>query len=159
MAKEETDDLAAIVRGLERWLARLGRQFGPLSRPQRRMLAAVAAGGDAVRVGDLAAGLGLSMPGTTRMLDALEAQSYVRRVRPPAGDQRQVYIALAPEGAGALHEANRVFQDRVRDTLAGLDAADRRALAHLLTRIEAASEPPIEPTPAMAGAAGERCGR
>src|SRR5438105_1467214 len=43
---DDPSTIGAIARGLERWYALLGRQFGPLSRPQRRVLAAVANGGE-----------------------------------------------------------------------------------------------------------------
>ena len=138
-----TDDAAvytSIAHGLDLWYARLGRQFGPLSRPQRRMLAAVASAASAIRVGDLAAELGLSMPGTTRMIDSLEALGYLRRTRAVGADQRQVHVALTPEGRSALSDADRVFAERVKVTLTQLDRADRAMLAQLLTRL-ATDEP------------------
>src|SRR5690348_6964265 len=106
---DETATIGAIARGLERWYALLGRQFGPLSRPQRRVLVAIA-GSEEVRVGDVAERIGMTMAGATRMIDTLEALGYVRRYRVPEADQRQVYLAITPEGTAALQEANRVFQ-------------------------------------------------
>jgi DNA-binding MarR family transcriptional regulator len=72
------------------------------------------------------------------MIDTLEALGYVRRYRVPEADQRQVYLALTPEGTAALQEANRVFLEGVRATLEGLSADERATLARLLETIGAA---------------------
>src|SRR5437867_1648250 len=127
---------STIARGLERWYALLGRQFGPLSRPQRRVLTAVA-GGDEVRVGDVADRVGMTTAGATRMIDTLEALGYVRRFRLPTADQRQVYVALTPEGAHALEQADRIFLERVQATVGELSADERATLARLLEAIAA----------------------
>ena len=137
---DDPSTIGAIARGLERWYALLGRQFGPVSRPQRRVLAAVA-GGDEVRVGDVADRVGMTTAGATRMIDTLEALGYVRRFRLPAADQRQVYVALTPQGAAALREADRVFLDGVRATVNALSAGERATLARLLDAIGAAGPP------------------
>ncbi len=130
--------IGAIARGLERWYALLGRQFGPLSRPQRRVLVTIA-GGDEVRVGDVAERIGMTMAGATRMIDTLEALGYVRRYRVPAADQRQVYLAVTPAGTAALQEANHIFREGVRATLEGLSADERATLARLLEAISGAA--------------------
>ena len=131
----------AIARDLDHWWNSLGREFGPLSRPQRRVMRTLAdreAVGQTTRVGDLAALLLLTMAGATRMLDTLEGRGYVRRYRASGSDQRQVYIALAAGGIAALAEADRAFYQRVRASLAALDVAERRTLADLLARLERA---------------------
>lgn len=133
---DDTETIAAIARGLDRWYARLGKQLGPLSRPQRRVLLAIAAGDD-VRVGDVAERIGMTMAGATRMIDTLESLGYARRFRQPTADQRQVYVAITPEGARALEEANRVFRERVQATLERLSAEERMALARLLETVGA----------------------
>ncbi len=87
------DDVVTIVQVLERWNSHLGRQFGPLSRPQRHMLGLLAdreMQKEKLRVGDLAEPLGLTTAGTTRMLDTLEGLSYITRSRTPNTDQREV---------------------------------------------------------------------
>ena len=73
-------ETASIAYALDEWYSRLGRQFGPLSRPQRRMLRLLSAD-TMVRVGDLGEQLGLTTAGTTRMLDKLEALGYSWRSR------------------------------------------------------------------------------
>jgi DNA-binding MarR family transcriptional regulator len=127
-------EVVAIAQALDHWYTGLGRQFGPLSRPQRRMLRLLAAE-TATRVGDLAERLGLTTAGATRMLDTLEALGYARRFRAPHTDQRQVYVALTPEGERALQQADQVFFERVRARVQGLSAAERATLARLLQKM------------------------
>lgn len=131
-----------IARGLDRWWASLGREFGPLTRPQRRVMLTLAereTAGETTRVGDIAALLRLTTAGATRMLDTLEGLGYASRFRASGADQRQVYVALSPAGREALREANRVFHKRVRATLEPLSQAERDTLADLLARLALAA--------------------
>src|SRR6185437_9198021 len=87
---------ATIARALDVWISRLGREFGPLSRPQRRMLRTLdelSRLGTPVRASDLADYLGLTSAGATRMLNKLEGAGYLSRFRDPGADQREVYAA------------------------------------------------------------------
>lgn len=135
---------ALIARGFDRWSASLGREFGPLSRPQRRALHALAdrtATNQATRVGDIAAALQFTTAGATRLLDTLEALGYVTRYRAPNVDQRQVYLTLTLTGHAALEQADRAFTARVAASLAPLSEAERQTLAALLARLTATSAP------------------
>ena len=132
------DDVVTIARALDRWTAHLGRQFGPLSRPQRRMLRSLAdrlAHQEAMRVSDLAEPLGLTAAGTTRMLDTLEDLGYIARSRSPNTDQRQVYVAMTVAGAQALQVADKVLLERVRVLVERLDAGERAELVTLLQKL------------------------
>jgi DNA-binding MarR family transcriptional regulator len=144
------DDVETIALALERWLDRLGRRFGPVSRSQHRMLAAVAAGQDGVRVSDLAAQLDVTVAGATRMVDKLVALGYVQRYQRPEADQRQVQVALTPAGSEALAAADRVFAAHVASTLSCLDDTQRAQLAALLQRIAGGVDGPRSPTPDLA---------
>jgi DNA-binding MarR family transcriptional regulator len=124
-------DTVAIAHALDEWNTLLGRQFGPLSRPQRRMLHLLDEE-KAVRVGDLAEILGLTTAGTTRMLDKLESLGYAQRARVPHTDQRQVHVTLTQAGKQALQIADSVFLERVQATLLVLGKEERTTLAHLL---------------------------
>ncbi len=135
----DTPDVVAIAHALDEWYALLGRQFGPLSRPQRRMLRLLDEE-QTVRVGDLAEVLGLTTAGTTRMLDKLEALGYARRARVPQSDQRQVYATLTPAGKQALLVADRIFLERVQATLLVLDEEERATLASLLRTMSERAE-------------------
>lgn len=123
--------LAELARALDEWYTSLGRQFGPLSRPQRRMLHLLE-GGAPTRVGDLAERLGLTGAGATRMLDTLETQGYVARARMPRTDQRQVFVRLTPAGAEALRQADAAFIERVGAMAGRLDEDELALLARLL---------------------------
>ncbi len=126
------DETAGIAHALDTLYAHLGRQFGPLSRPQRRMLRLLSAD-TPVRVGDLGEQLGLTTAGTTRMLDKLESLGYAARSRTDRYDQRQVYVTLTVAGASALNEAEDVLLERMRTLLnKNLRPAERATLAHLL---------------------------
>lgn len=124
-------EVVAIASAIDTWYDQLGRQFGPLSRPQRRMLRLLSMD-TKVRVSDLSEALGVTTAGTTRMLDKLESLGYAARSRMDQYDQRQVYVTLTPEGAEALHAAERVFLERVQALLSKLAPAEQVTLAHLL---------------------------
>jgi DNA-binding MarR family transcriptional regulator len=124
-------DATAIAYALDEWYTLLGRQFGPLSRPQRRMLRLLDVE-RAVRVGDLADVLGLTTAGTTRMLDKLESFGYARRTRDPHSDQRQVYVTMTEVGREALRAADVAFFQRVQRSLNVLSDEERATLARLL---------------------------
>jgi DNA-binding MarR family transcriptional regulator len=132
--ERELVEVATIASALDRWYDQLGRQFGPLSRPQRRMLRLLSRD-TKVRVSDLSEGLGVTTAGTTRMLDKLESLGYAERSRMDQYDQRQVYVTLTPQGAVALREAEEIFLERVQTMLKGLRPAERSALAHLLQMV------------------------
>ena len=123
--------LNSIAYALDDWYTRLGRQFGPLSRPQRRMLRLLSIDSP-VRVGDLAVQLGLTTAGTTRMLDKLEAMGYAKRSRTDQRDQRQVYVSLTLPGAIALRDAEGVFLERIQASLKNLSPIEQETLAQLL---------------------------
>ena len=145
----DTDDssapeIVAIAHALDHCYALLGRQFGPLSRPQRRMLRLLSME-TAVRVRDLGEQLGLTTAGTTRMLDRLEALGYVVRSRAAHSDQRQVYVTLSRAGEQAVREADAVFLERVRIMLSGLSATERVALVYLLQKLN--EQVPVQTAP------------
>jgi MarR family transcriptional regulator, organic hydroperoxide resistance regulator len=130
-------DVAAVVKAFDYWRMNLGRQYGPLSRPQRRTLLVLAEAqtkDTPMRVSELADMLKLSVAGTTRMLDTLEGLGYLVRFRTPQADQRQVYVRLTDEGAQALVEANKIITQRVEAMLEKLTSAERVELAVLLRK-------------------------
>jgi DNA-binding MarR family transcriptional regulator len=134
MDEAERREIVTIAQGLHDWNNLLGRQFGPLSRPQRRMLSLLHRE-EGVRVSDLGEQLGLTTAGTTRMLDKLEALGYASRTRDQASDQRQVYATLTSAGQQALYEADEIFFERVQATVEVLDQEERATLAHLLHKM------------------------
>ncbi len=112
--ESDGDDFTAIARALDDWYTLLGRQFGPLSRPQRRMLRLLNLE-KVVRVGDLAEALGLTTAGATRMLEqtyrtgvcapySRSAQRstpglcHADRGRPAGADRRRCRVSRARPG-------------------------------------------------------------
>ena len=129
--EREYAEMTSIAYALDEWYTCLGRQFGPLSRPQRRMLRLLKVD-TPVRVGDLGVELGLTTAGTTRMLDKLEAMGYAKRSRTDQRDQRQVYVTLTLPGAIALRDAEGVFLERIQASLKNLSPIEQETLAQLL---------------------------
>jgi DNA-binding MarR family transcriptional regulator len=124
-------EVRAIAEALEKWHSQLGRQFGPLSRPQRRTLRLLASV-PSMRVSDLAEQLGLTSAGATRMLDTLEVQGLATRARLPRADQREVYVSLTEAGGWALAQADAVYFERVSTGVQRLSLEERHTLAKLL---------------------------
>jgi len=124
-------EVKLIAETLEKWHTQLGRQFGPLSRPQRRTLRLLASV-LSMRVSDLADQLGLTTAGATRMLDTLEVQGYATRARQPLADKREVYVTLTEAGSRALAQADAVYFERVSTSVRRLSLEERRTLAKLL---------------------------
>jgi DNA-binding MarR family transcriptional regulator len=128
------DDALMLARLLEAWSARLGRQYGPLTRPQRRCMRLLA-NGEPVRVGDLAQRLEITMAGATRMVDRLEALGYAHRLRAQREDQREVLVTWTPAGEAALVAADAAYVEHVRATAAVLSTDERATLIALLSQI------------------------
>ncbi|GAA2447426.1 hypothetical protein GCM10010433_56360 [Streptomyces pulveraceus] len=59
-----------------------------------------------LRVGDLARGMGISMPTASRLVDILVAAGFVDR-RPDPQDQRACLLALTPAGTAVLDSVRR----------------------------------------------------
>jgi DNA-binding MarR family transcriptional regulator len=134
----QATDTTTVARALDQCSMLLGRQFGPLSRPQRRFLLVLAErdpASEPLRVSDLADYIGLSAAGATRMLDTLAGLGYLTRHRPTHADQRQVYIELTPAGVQAIQEANQVLEQRLGSMLLRLTATEQATLAKLLYKL------------------------
>lgn len=149
MTDTAADDLLALA--LDDWHVRIGRQFGPLTRSQRRILHLLAHT-DGLKVGDVAEQLSLTTAGATRMIDKLETLGYAYRFRTPHEDQRRVYVAPTPDGLTALAEADRHFLAVVRASLTPLATEERQVLLALLQKIVGAAS--VE-HPAITGAPPE----
>lgn len=131
---QEPDIDTLLAHALDDWHVRIGRQFGALSRPQRRILHLIART-PGLHVGVVADRLGLTTAGATRMVDKLEALGYAYRFRAPGEDQRHVRVALTAAGEQALAEADRLFVQACSATLAALTVDERETLSHLLYKI------------------------
>lgn len=81
-------------------------------------------------VDTLAGGLRLSHSRTVRLIDRLEAEGLALRERDPA-DRRGVLVRLTDAGRSASERVQAARAAALRDGLADLEPADRRALAAL----------------------------
>ena len=77
------------------------------------------------RVYDIAAELGITTGGTSKLVDRIEARGYCRRLPNPQ-DRRSSLLELTAEGRQVLAEAGRAFDEELRRRLG--DAVPDRPL-------------------------------
>jgi MarR family transcriptional regulator, organic hydroperoxide resistance regulator len=117
--------------------ARLKRDFGlPLTHFEPMSVIGRLPG---CRVYDIAAELGITTGGTSKLVDRIEASGYCRRLPNPA-DRRSSLLELTPEGRRMLAEASGAFDEELQRLL-GSAVPERtlRQFAATLTRLRAAS--------------------
>jgi DNA-binding MarR family transcriptional regulator len=89
-----------------------------LSLTQWRILALLDRGAGGLRLGEVAATIGMSVPSASRMVDRLEARGLVA-ARPDPDDRRAVRLGLTPEGelivADVMRSRRRLISDRLVD--------------------------------------------
>ncbi|MFD3696912.1 MarR family winged helix-turn-helix transcriptional regulator [Streptomyces sp. NPDC058646] len=90
----------------------------------------------AVRQSELIKAVGLDPSTVTKMLQRLEQSGHVRR-RPDPSDRRASLVEATDTSCGLLVEVRRAWGELERQTLEGLDAAERGELARLLGKVEA----------------------
>jgi DNA-binding MarR family transcriptional regulator len=95
--------------------------------------------GRTARVGDLAAGAGVTPSTATRILDGLERRGIVRRDRLPR-DRRAVTVSLTAHGRALLRGFDAWMQDRRRAFYAGLPEVERALAPDLLLRLAALTD-------------------
>lgn len=130
-----------IWREIEAGLAPLGMSMAEYS-----VLALLArAGGDGMRMSELAKRRVMSSGGFTRMADRLEQRGLIERRR-AAEDGRGYVAVLTQEGRSALREAwQQQYRDLRRLFLDRLDESDLQSLARVWQRLDA---PPATDEPA-----------
>lgn len=93
-----------------------------------------------VKVGELAAQLGVKPPAASAMIDSLEREGLVERVPDPE-DRRSTYVRLTTAGAQALETAEKTRRVLLRRYLTVLDEQDVVSLVRIhRTLIEAMDE-------------------
>ncbi len=131
---EILEDLQTVVRSLtrsrahERVLSELGSR---IDRPALLLLRKLHhAGGEDVRVTDLAHLLGIDPPGVTRKVQQLERDGLVARVA-DARDRRVTLISLTSEGRALLERAAAAYVRLLREVLSGWPRDDVHRFADL----------------------------
>lgn len=97
------------------------------------LLHKLAAGGDSLRITDLAEMLGVDSPSVTRKVQQLERAELVTRERDPS-DRRATRIRLSPAGQRALECVRRARRAWLDELLRSWDNKDLSKLADLLGR-------------------------
>jgi DNA-binding MarR family transcriptional regulator len=142
-ARRMTDPLAELARALndlyrlsgsarfhEQTVAATGVA---VSRTGLHFLSLVADSGP-VSASRLAAGLDLSQPTASRVLQSLEAEGLVRR-QADDSDGRVSHYLVTPKGRRALEKVNRYHVDTLTAALDDVDPARRAALAGAVTEL------------------------
>ena len=88
----------------------------------------------ALRMRDLSEMLGVAARTTTALIDSLERDGLVERVRHPV-DRRAFLLSLTPLGLTRHAEAEEVDRQALAAATGGLDQAERTRLRELLARI------------------------
>ena len=89
------------------------RQAGKLTLRWYDVLVSLEDAADGVPMTELANRILASKSGLTRVIDKMEAEGLVRRVRPP-GDRRVVLVQLTEAGRAALEDSRIVHRDGIR---------------------------------------------
>ncbi|MFC1416325.1 MarR family winged helix-turn-helix transcriptional regulator [Streptacidiphilus cavernicola] len=99
-----------------------------------RALRMLAAAPEPLRMRDLGEMLGIAARTTTSVVDGLERDGLVERVRHPV-DRRAFLVALTESGRARHLDAEAVDRDALAVATGGLDADDRARLRELLALI------------------------
>jgi DNA-binding MarR family transcriptional regulator len=110
-----------------------------LSGPRMRLLAAMS-DLQRIRMGDLAARLGLTARTITTLVDALERERLLVRLPDPT-DRRATLVELTATGRGYLERVHAVQRELAEDFMAPLGATERGRLYDLLRRLQAVGGP------------------
>ncbi|MGP8060201.1 MAG: MarR family winged helix-turn-helix transcriptional regulator [Acidimicrobiales bacterium] len=114
-----------------------------LDRAGAALLHKLSAGGDSLRVTDLAELLGVDTPTVTRKVQQLERDAMVVRQTDP-DDRRAIRIRLTPAGRRTLERVRRARRAWLDQLLEGWDDDDLSTLADLLGRFADDLERDIE---------------
>jgi DNA-binding MarR family transcriptional regulator len=89
------------------------------------------------RVYEIAAELGITTGGASKLIDRIEADGFCRR-RPNPEDRRSSLLELTPAGRKVLQAASRAFDDELNRRLGGMSPRAVEQLLSTLTRLRAA---------------------
>ncbi len=88
-----------------------------------------------LRVGDLAQALGVTVGGTSKLVDRIERNGLIRR-EPDPNDRRASKVALTPEGEHLATAASETYEAEMKAVLdAGFNVDEQRQLHDLVIRL------------------------
>ncbi|MFE1318323.1 MarR family winged helix-turn-helix transcriptional regulator [Kitasatospora phosalacinea] len=130
------DELFATTHKLRTFVDSRLREHGA-SVARLRTLRVLALAGEPLRMRDLAEHVGNAPRTTTTIVDSLERDGLVERVRHPT-DRRAFLLTLTTEGTRRHHEAEELDQAALATATSTLNTTEREQLRTLLSRIRAA---------------------
>jgi DNA-binding MarR family transcriptional regulator len=143
--KQQTPSAAEVVHALIGAAHVIGRLFDarlaahklplPLSGPRLRIFMTIEHAGQ-LRMGDLAAVLGITPRTVTTLVDALEREGLLVRLPDPA-DRRATLLELTPVARAHVEQVHAVQCQLSEEVVAALDDSQRRQLLDLLMRLQA----------------------
>jgi DNA-binding MarR family transcriptional regulator len=90
---------------------------------------------ESLRVGELAAALGLTVGGTSKIVDRIERLGFLRR-EPDADDRRAARVVLTAAGRVSVDAAGATYEAEMATVLdAALSVDEQRSLQRLFTRL------------------------
>lgn len=134
-----TAELAASLRTEVHALAARLREparAGGITPTRLSALAALAGAAEGLRAGDLAGRMGVTAPTTTRLVDVLVEEGWVRRDRDP-DDARATRLSLTRHGHDTLESVRRESANRLAEDLARLGPGDRETLTRAVPLLHA----------------------
>ena len=132
------DELFTTTQRLQAYVNSRLRVHGA-SVARLRALRMLASSPEPLRMRDLSDMLGVAPRTTTALIDSLERDGLVERVRHPV-DRRAFLLSLTPLGLTRHAEAEEVDRQALAAATGGLDQAERDRLRELLAQIRRAVE-------------------
>ena len=90
---------------------------------------------DGLRVSEIAASMGISVPGVTQIITGLEKEKYVRREMDPE-DRRAVLVSLTDTGRRIMKPAFQQIEENFFGLIDRLGEENSRILVKLLIEVE-----------------------
>ena len=133
---DAAEQIAGLLDGIVRRQRRAGREgFGEsVTHGQFRVLRTLDHAGEALRLNELAARLGIVPRSATSVVDDLEAAGLVAR-QPDPHDRRATLVDLTPDGRKILATLREKRRDVMVSQLARLTPDEQQTLARLLQRL------------------------
>jgi len=131
------DELYETTHGLRQFVE-VRLRAGGASVARLRALRMLAGAEEPLRMRDLSERTGIAARTATTIVDSLERDGLVERVRHPR-DRRAFLLRLTEEGRQCHREAEEIDRRALAEATAGLTASDRDRLRALLARIREAT--------------------